>query len=47
MYDLENDPGEMRNIYSDPAHQNIREELHEKLNQLRVQYDDKSGETLD
>jgi arylsulfatase A-like enzyme len=44
MYDLQNDPNEMRNIYDDPAHENIRQDLHRKLQRLRVQYDDRSGE---
>jgi arylsulfatase A-like enzyme len=44
MYDLQNDPGEMRNIYDDPAHEKIRQELHERLQNLRTQYDDSSGE---
>jgi len=44
MYDLQNDPSEMRNIYDDPAHEEIRQELHEKLKELRTHYDDSSGE---
>ncbi len=44
MYDLQNDPGEMRNIYDDPAHERLRQELHEQLQHLRTQYDDSSGE---
>jgi arylsulfatase A-like enzyme len=44
MYDLQNDPSEMRNIYDDPAHADIRQELHLKLQGLRAQYDDSSGE---
>ncbi|MGI9262681.1 MAG: sulfatase family protein [Woeseiaceae bacterium] len=44
MFDLENDPGEMRNIYSDPAYADARQELHVKLQDLRDQYDDTSGE---
>jgi len=44
MYDLRNDPGEMRNIYDDPAHEDIRQDLHERLQKLRMHYDDSSGE---
>ena len=44
MYDLRNDPSEMRNIYSDPAYAEIRQELHLKLQELRAKYDDSSGE---
>jgi arylsulfatase A-like enzyme len=44
MYDLQNDPSEMRNIYDDPASADIRQELHLKLQGLRAQYDDSSGE---
>jgi hypothetical protein len=44
MYDLQNDPGEMQNIYDDPAQQDIRRELHGKLQDLRTKYDDSSGE---
>ncbi len=44
MYDLQNDPSEMRNIYDDPEYKGFRQELHEKLNELRAHYDDSSGE---
>jgi arylsulfatase A-like enzyme len=44
MYDLQNDPDEMRNIYADPAYKNIRQDLHQELQRLRAQYDDTSGE---
>ena len=44
MYDLQNDPGEMRNIYDDPAYETVREDLHRRLQDLRAQYDDSSGE---
>jgi arylsulfatase A-like enzyme len=44
MYDLRNDPGEMRNIYNDPAYEDIRGDLHRKLQSLRTQYEDNSGE---
>ena len=44
MYDLRNDPSEMRNIYEDPEYKGFRQELHQKLNELRAFYDDSSGE---
>ncbi|MEC3881059.1 sulfatase family protein [Parapedobacter sp. 10938] len=40
LYDLESDPQEMRNVYGDPAYKDIRETLHKKLEELRVQYND-------
>jgi len=44
MYDLGNDPSEMRNIYDDPEFKGFRQELHQKLDELRAHYDDSSGE---
>jgi arylsulfatase A-like enzyme len=44
MYDLNNDPSEMRNIYDDPEYKGFRQELHQKLIELRTHYDDSSGE---
>ena len=44
MYDLQTDPGEMKNIYDEPAQKDIRQALHVKLNNLRTKYDDSSGE---
>jgi arylsulfatase A-like enzyme len=40
MYDLENDPDELTNVYNDPDYVEIREELHVKLDNLMVKYDD-------
>jgi len=34
----------VQNIYDDPQHEEIRQELHEKLQELRTRYDDSSGE---
>lgn len=31
LYDLDNDPGEMKNLINDPAHGTIRNQLHDKL----------------
>ena len=46
MYNLQTDPGEMNNIYDDPAFEDIQQELHQKLQELRTQYDDSSGEQI-
>ena len=40
MYDLQNDPQEMKNIYNDPAYSDAQKKLHEKLAELRTKYGD-------
>lgn len=40
MYDLENDPKEMNNIYGDAKHKEIQEMLLKELTALRTQYKD-------
>jgi arylsulfatase A-like enzyme len=40
MYDLENDPMEMRSAYGDPSYSEIQKMLHGKLNEIRVKYGD-------
>ena len=40
MYDLEEDPDEMNNLYGDAAYAEIQAELHERLEKLRVYYKD-------
>ena len=40
MYDLENDPSEMKNIYENPAYTDVREDMHQKLEELREKYGD-------
>ncbi|MEX2566252.1 MAG: sulfatase [Cyclobacteriaceae bacterium] len=40
MYDLEKDPQEMNNVYDDPSYAEVREELHQKLEDLREKYGD-------
>jgi arylsulfatase A-like enzyme len=40
MYDLEKDPQEMNNVYDDPDYAEVREELHQKLEDLRKEYGD-------
>ena len=31
LYDLENDPGEMQNLFGDPAHAKVRKELEDMM----------------
>ena len=40
MYDLDKDLSEMNNIYGDVAYQEVQKELHQRLEELRVQYGD-------
>jgi len=40
MYDLEEDPSEMNNIYNDPNYAEVQKELHLRLKGLRTKYGD-------
>lgn len=40
LYDLQNDPNEMKNIYGDPNYTKIQTELHNELEKLRENYED-------
>ncbi len=40
MYDLEEDPSEMNNIYGDPEYDNIKEMMHKRLVEMRNKYGD-------
>ncbi len=40
LYDLQEDPSEMNNIYNDPQYGSIKKEMHEKLDELRKKYRD-------
>lgn len=40
MYDLQNDPEELNNIYEDPNYKEVRANMHEKLKKLREKYGD-------
>jgi len=40
LYDLQEDPQEMNNVYDDPVYADIRTQLHQRLTELRVQYQD-------
>lgn len=40
LYDLQNDPGEMNNIYNKPGTEEITKQLMDELHKLQKQYDD-------
>lgn len=40
MYDLQEDPNELNNIYGKPEYNGVQTNLHERLEQLRVKYQD-------
>ena len=40
MYDLEEDPSEMNNIYDDPNYKEVREMMHVRLVEMREKYGD-------
>ena len=40
LFDLQNDPLEMRNVYDDPEYSEVREDLHKRLDELREQFGD-------
>ena len=40
LYDLEKDPMEMKNVYNDPAYDDVKADLHQQLEELRTQYQD-------
>jgi len=40
MYDLENDPSEMKSVYDNPAYAEVQEMLHKRLEELRIKYGD-------
>jgi len=39
LFDLEADPDELRSVYDEPAYADVRKELEERLDALRVRYD--------
>ena len=43
LYDLQNDPAEMRNIYKDAANKNLIAQLKKELLQLKEKYEDQDG----
>jgi hypothetical protein len=40
LYDLQNDPTEIRNVYNDPDYTEIKGEMHIKLEEIRDKYGD-------
>ena len=45
LYDLEKDPQEMRNQYRNPDYAEVQKKLHERLKELREQYQDNDSVT--
>jgi arylsulfatase A-like enzyme len=43
LYDLANDPHELRNVYGKPGYEDVQEDLHRRLDSLREGYGDTSG----
>ena len=43
LYDLQNDPAEMKNIYKDPANKNLIAQLKKELLQLKEKYEDQDS----
>ncbi len=44
LYDLEKDPQELNNVYNNPDYAEVQEMMHQRLQEIRVQYDDASDE---
>ena len=40
LYDLESDPHEMKNVYSDPAYADVQQMMHKRLDEMREKYGD-------
>ncbi len=40
MYDLENDPNEMNNVYDHPDYAEVKADMHQKLEDIRTKYGD-------
>ncbi len=40
LFDLQNDPHEMHNLYGQPGMEKLQQQLHHKLEELQIQYDD-------
>ena len=43
LFDLQQDPDELRNLYADPASRDVVATLAEQLGALRAQYEDTTG----
>ena len=46
LYDLQEDPTEMKNVYDDPAYAKVRKQMHKKLEQMQKMYKDPIEETI-
>jgi arylsulfatase A-like enzyme len=46
LYDLKNDPSEMKNLYGNKRYKSITTDLKNQLNQLIAQYDDEEAKTI-
>ena len=40
LFDLQNDPLELKNVYNDPLYVTVKEDLHKRLEILRIKYGD-------
>lgn len=40
LYDIQNDPDEMKNVYNDPDYTSVKEDLHTRLQELMTKYKD-------
>ncbi len=40
LFDLAADPGEMKNVYDDPSYSSVKADLHKRLDNIMVQYND-------
>ncbi len=45
LYDLREDPNEMRNVFDDPEYESVKEELMTRLGEIRQQYQDSDSLT--
>ncbi len=47
LFDLENDPHEMRSVYDDPAYAAVRERMEQELNRLRTELEVTTNDVVD
>jgi arylsulfatase A-like enzyme len=40
LYDIRNDPDEMKNVYNDPSYDDVKKDLHERLKKIMIKYRD-------
>jgi len=46
LYDLKNDPDELKNVHGNPKYAGVVKELKEELKQLRAKYKDSTGKPV-